>query len=544
MPDFNGWRGALAAGLLLALAMLPHAPALTADYTFDDFAFVADNASLRSLHDPLFFFSSPFPPEDHTRGLYRPITALSYALDMALLGDGPAGLHLSNLLYYWGCCLLFFLLARRYLPSAPPALAAALLFALHPVHCEAVDSITGRSELLSLLLSLLALLLFLRALERSGGGRLALLAAAVLAYAGACLSKETGLMLPMVLAGHLLLFHRGGAARWLLTLPFWLLIPPYLLLRAEALGGLLPRAHALSAEPMLTRLMTMGAVFAEDARLLIFPLELQIDYYYQQEIGTQHGVTASGLGGLALAMLLVGLLVQLVRRSLAGQDQAKAGAVALFFFFVFLAPVSNLIPTGALMAERFLFAPSAGFVLLLAAAAVGAMARASRPMRRAIQVALLCCCVLFAGRTFLRSAEWKNTVSLWLPLAKQMPDDHRVLTNLASGYLMYGKLKPAARLARASLKMSPGDIKARTTLGFAQLHGGKLDEAGQTFTQAARLDPNSATAFYGLGEIARRQGKLDLARTHLARALAININHLPSREALTALDRDSGSISP
>ncbi len=543
LTDSTGWRGLLIPGALLALALIPHTPSLDADFTFDDFAFVADNASLRSLPQALDVFVGPFPPEDPSRGLFRPLTALSYALDIALLGDDPSGLHLSNLLHYWVCCLLFFMVARRYLPSPSTALAAALLFALHPVHCEAVDSITGRSELLALLFSLAALLLFLRALDLAGPRRRALLAGALVAYAAAALSKETGLMLPAILVGHLLLFHRRGqTGRLRITLPFWALIPAYLLLRAQALGGLLPRPHALAAHSVGTRLMTMGAVFLEDVRLLLFPLELQLDYYYQQEVGIQTGVTPAGLAGVALALLLLGLLVLLGRRALAGQQLAGAGALGLLVFFIFLAPVSNLIPTGALMAERFLFAPSAGFVLLMTAAGTGALVAAPRPRGRAAVLLLVGCCVLFAARSYLRSAEWRNTVTLWLPLARQMPDDHRVMTNLASGYLMYGKLEPAARLARKSLELSPGDIKALTTLGMARLHGGKLPQAERALARAARLSPKNPTAHYGLGEIARRRGKPARAREHFARALAANPNHLPSRKAMARLG--SGSISP
>ena len=539
----NGWRGLILPGVLLALCLLPHYPALNADYTFDDFAFVADNASLRSLDDPLSFFASSFPPEDLARGLYRPITALSYALDMALLGDDPGGLHLSNLIYYWGGCLLFFLVARRYLSSAPAALAAALLFALHPVHCEAVDSITGRSELLALLFALLALLLFLRALERRGVARAALVAGAVGAFAAAALSKETGLMLPVLLVGHMFLFRRREERRpWALTLPFWLLIPAYLLLRAEALGGLLPSPHALAAEPLLNRLMTMGVVFLEYARLLLLPLELQIDFYYQQEVGIQQGLSTQGLGGVLLALLLMGLLGLLARRALQEQRAAAAGAVGLLLFFVFLAPVSNAVPTGALMAERFLYTPSAGFILLLVAA--GAQVLTSRSRRWAAALVLLVSLALFAGRSHQRSAEWRNTVTLWLPLARLLPDDHRVMTNLAGGYLMYGKLEPAARLAKRSLSMAPNDIKALTTLGLARLHGGTLDEAVRAFARAARVAPHNPVAHYGLGEVARIRGHTARARLHLARALAANPNHLPSLRAMADLDGTPGVASP
>lgn len=529
-----GGKGLLLPGALLALSMLVHLPALDGDFTFDDFAFVEQNASLRSLGGAVDALARPFPPEDPGRGLYRPLTALSYAVDFALWGESPAGFHLANLLYYWGCCLLFLLLARRYLASPPAALAAALLFALHPVHCEAVDSVSGRSELLALLGCLAALLLFARAVERQGKGRLLHLAGALAAYAAAALCKETALLLPVILAGHLLLFRRhdeAGAKPWLLLLPFLLLMPGYLLLRAHALGGLLPAPHALAAQALHIRLLTMGVVFLEYLRLLVFPLVLQIDFYYQQEIVAPADVTLEAMVGLLLALLGAALMVQRFRQARRSRPGHSPEALGLLLFFVFLAPVSNIIPTGALMAERFLFAPSAGFVLLVVAVARRAVAGHAGRGKLAV-AALAVCCLLFGARSALRSAEWQNTVTLWRPLVSRLPEDHRIWANLASGYLMYGELDTAARLARRSLTLEPGDPKALTTLGLALLHSGDLANAAGAFIRAAEVDPESPIAQYGLGEVARRRGKMAAARYHLERALDLNPNHLPSRKAL------------
>jgi hypothetical protein len=138
-----------------------------AELTFDDKDYIGRNVSILGLRTALDAFDAPFPPHRPDYGMYRPLTNFSCALDVAVWGPNPFGFHVTNVLLYllvvWGV----YGLCRLYLPSPGFALASAVLFSVHPVHCEAVDSVTGRSEVLALLFAIVSIYCFMRVLKAS-----------------------------------------------------------------------------------------------------------------------------------------------------------------------------------------------------------------------------------------------------------------------------------------------------------------------------------------------------------------------------------------
>ncbi len=156
-------------------------------------------------------------PDDFAYGYYRPLTTLSYAADYAAWRLRPAGYHATNILLNTACVCLGTLLLLRLGLVPGAAFCAGVLFAVHPIHVETVAWISGRTDLLSLLLALASFLVFLSA--RDGGGRLhrrraaLLLAASAAAYAGALLAKEMSLVLPL----WLFLADRRAPSRRLVT---------------------------------------------------------------------------------------------------------------------------------------------------------------------------------------------------------------------------------------------------------------------------------------------------------------------------------------
>jgi hypothetical protein len=126
-------------------------------FVYDDIWVVLNNTLLHSPSRWPQILATPWQPH----GLYRPLTSLTFAFDWALGGGAPGRFHLVNLLLHAAASALVYALASRWLPR-PGALAAGLLFALHPVHVEAVANVVGRAELLATLCTLAAALLYLR----------------------------------------------------------------------------------------------------------------------------------------------------------------------------------------------------------------------------------------------------------------------------------------------------------------------------------------------------------------------------------------------
>ena len=546
----------LAIPLLLASALL-HWPGSEADFSYDDRGFVVTNESIRSVSGAVGAFALSFPPREPGRALYRPVTNLSYALDHRLWGDAARGFHATNVALYLLVLLLVHRLARVYVGSEGFALSVALLFSVHPVHCEAVDSISGRSEILSLLFALISLLAFLRAaadVQAPRAKRARLVSAGF--YALACLSKETGAVLPAILAVHLAVLHPpphgAGRAAWMrrlrVLLPHAVVLGVYLLLRAGVLGRFSPEAALLGDAGLWTRLLTMGDVFQVYVRLLLLPVILQVDFYYQVLIGIPNHLNAGSLLGWLLLLALLTLTAMLAHRRLAAWragDPEHAGAAhaaalcALAIFFGFLFPYSHVLDLGALAAERFLFAPSLGFVLLLVLAGRSLLARGLHdPARRTVAILLVALLVGAGGwRSVIRAREWRDPVRLWLAAERNLHGDVRIPTNLAAVYIDRGELEPAREALSRALEIEPDYRPALGNLGALQIKQGSLDEAEQTFQGLVGLDPADVQAWHNLGIIEARRGNHAAAVAHYARTIELDPHFAWARRNLAVSQR-------
>jgi tetratricopeptide (TPR) repeat protein len=512
-----------AAGLagLLAVVLLVHWPPAGAEFSYDDTDFVSTNESLRSLEGAVRALLAPFPPGQPERALYRPLTNLSYALDHALYGERARGYHATNVALYAAVVLLVWRLALAWRLSPGAAYATALLFAAHPVHCEAVDSVSGRSELLSLLFACAALLLYLRAQRApAGGGRGALLASAA-AQALACLAKESAAVLPGVLLVHELAFGaspaRGGRAAWLRSLrrlgPSLAVLAGYLALRGAVLGRFGPEHAPLAGSELATRAWTMGAVFLVYLRLLVFPDVLQLDFYYQALVGILRRPTLGSLLGWALVLGLLAAALRIgvrhLRRSGEGSPADAAALCAFAVFFGFLLPVSHVIDVGVLVGERLLFAPSLGFVALAVLAGERGLARVRAPAaRRAVALGLVgALAAAGASRSTERAAEWRDAARLWLAVEPRVARDPRVPSNLAGVYLARGDLARAEAALERALALEPEAFYVRGNLGLLRIEQGRLEEAEAIFARIAAERPGDALAQASLARIQELRGR-------------------------------------
>src|SRR5262249_820532 len=130
------------------------------DFTFDDELYIQGNVQV--THPSLRLL---FQPNVVTK-VYRPATFASFALNWHAAGYKPLGYHFFNWLLHAAVVLLFFFVLRNLLAGLSNGEAisfvAAILFAVHPLHTEAVSSVVGRSELLAAGFLLAAWLLHLQ----------------------------------------------------------------------------------------------------------------------------------------------------------------------------------------------------------------------------------------------------------------------------------------------------------------------------------------------------------------------------------------------
>ncbi|HRX85974.1 MAG TPA: hypothetical protein P5572_13225, partial [Phycisphaerae bacterium] len=188
-------------GVLVAVAaLLVYANTLANGFALDDVPIVQTNPNVTAAGPAGRAWTTPYWPQSN-RGdrddlLYRPLTIQTYRWQYALGGATAWPFHLVNLLLHAAISVGVWWLARRLGAGVAGALVAGLIFAVHPIHTDAVSNIVGRAELLAAAGTLLAVICALTARQRAGArdNRRAIMwwVAAWAAAAAALASKENG----------------------------------------------------------------------------------------------------------------------------------------------------------------------------------------------------------------------------------------------------------------------------------------------------------------------------------------------------------------
>lgn len=463
--------GALA---FVFLALEVYSPALRGPFLFDDFG--------------LPFYSREFaaqPLAAWIRGV-RPLLMLSYWANFQLFGYAPLSYHVANVVLHAVNALLAGLLVRTLLApagTAPSWIApsfAALLFLLHPLQTESVAYIAGRSESLSALFALAALLVFFRAPADGIPARKAALV--LLLYGCAVAAKEHAAVLPAaLLAGDAILNRRSLVdslrRHWRLAVPMAALGAVGLVAIATLLAGSKTAGFAVPGITPPDYLWTQARVWYLYLALFFLPVSQNADY----DIPLSRGPFDYG-AGLALAGL--GAMLVAAWRIRRRWPAVSAGA---FLFAILLAPTSSFVPIQDLAAERRLYLPTLGLLLMVA--------NAVRRLRRgAVESGLLAGAVLICAiLTYQRAQVWGDDVLLWSDIVRKAPDKLRGYTHLTFAYVRAG------RCAEAVTRIGSYPLRLHTSPEFLGAWGAALECAGHPedaidqYRRAALIAPGVGT---------------------------------------------------
>ncbi len=434
---------AIAPWLVFAVAIAVYANASSNGFVVDDEGIILRNATVHGLDGIWRAFVLPYWPNG--AGQYRPLVISGFSAEWWAWGGGAAGFHVVNVLLHGAASVLVYAFARRWLSLGGSAIAA-LLFAVHPVHVEAVSNIVGRAELMAACGVLAMLLLHAR---RSPW--------AIVAFAAALLSKEHAIVAPVLalvldlaerkppIPPASLRDERGRPHRVVLLYAGYCLVVVAWL---AALAVIFRHQRFATADQFWlsmdapARWLTMLGVVPVWLRLWVFPLDLSADYSPQVIHAWPANLPLAAVGAMVL-VATVALVVALRRR-------ARPVAVAVAWVAVTLLPVANLlIPTGVIVAERTLYLPSVGVVLL---AGFGVEWLACRRMALALTLSAL---AIAAGavRTWTRTTVWESNRSLFLTTLATHPDASWTHAMLGRIYVRNGAFSLAVSEYRASLEL-------------------------------------------------------------------------------------------
>jgi tetratricopeptide (TPR) repeat protein len=477
--------------LALAVALAASATSLGNGFVYDDVPVIQKDQRIHSLHDLRALLDAPFWGGDYRNTAYRPATSVALALDWAVGGGRPFVFHATNVLLHLAVVALLLALASRVLAPGG-ALVAALWFAVHPIHVEAVANCVGLAELLAAAGYLGALVAYLADGEEADagqrrGGRRAWLAFAVLASAAVAYgAKEHAITLPAILllgdawqarergrrfrdrlAGH--------AALWSGVVALAL---GYLAARAHALGpafGGGAVASGIEGESLLGRSLIMAPAALVWLRWMIWPVHLSADYL--PDVFVPRAVLgAAQVAGVA-AVAGLAAFAWLARRRVPG---VTAG---IMFTAITASVAANVVvPTGVLLAERLAYLPSVGVAIC-----VGALWQCL-PRGRFAWPATALVLALLAARTLERIPVWRDPQRFLAALVRDAPQSYRAHWALGDEAFKRGRRVEGEREMLAAIRIYPADPAVLQELAEQYLEAGLFAPAGRYFMAAYQVD--------------------------------------------------------
>ena len=469
-------------------------------FAYDDVPLIATNDRVHTMADWWLRFAEPYWPETFAHTLYRPITVLGFSIQWTLGAGGPLVFHVVSILLYAACTVGVLLLARQLLAPAAAWLAAAL-FAVHPVHVEVVANIVGQSELLAGATLMFASWWYIGA-RVANTMRMRDVAIVATLYATGLLCKESAIVLPGLLFSAELTVLSAWSARatrrasaWLPTLTALAVVAVTILCVRRAVIGSWLGDFAIPALEHLSvseRVLTMLAASREWIRLLLWPSLLSFSYS-PPYLPIVTSPTPAILYGVTLLLIAITSIAVTLRR-------APIVAFGLLWMAIALMPVSNVFfVSGIFIAERTLFAPSVGFVLIVAGLAQLLWSRLPSLEVRRVALGLLGV-VLLAGvvRSSTRQRDWFDTAHITTAGVRDLPNAYSV-DALYGEYLATRRASGSAeKWLRRGIALYPYDPEVHVELANLYVNARLWPAAESTFKKALEIDPKLSSARAGL----------------------------------------------
>lgn len=546
--------------LITVLSSVVYVNSFHNSFHFDDQHYIVANTYIRDLSNiPSFFTGTKFSSfEKEFAAHYRPILVTSYAVNYAIGGLKPVGYHIVNLLFHIGSAFLIFLIlqamlgrSKQQIPPNPPlvkggwgdffiALAAALIFAVHPFNSETVNYITARSSVMCAFFYLLAFWCWINYRQLAVSSKpLAVpahsslltanyYAGSLLAFILAILTKEIAITLPVMLLIYDIYFVRKDGVGLLsphsssrpsslslqpsvfslikVYLPYVGLVAlPYLVFRSSVLKWILGRNADL-----YSNLITQPKVLLKYLQLMFFPAGLTIDHII---------LTPSTLFDVYFILSTVALLLILFSAYLLLKRDREWRVLSFFilWYFITLLP-TTLIPLNAVLQENrgylagIIFPVFAGIILL------------KLPQRISI-LFLVILISFYSIVTIKANSYWKNEFTLWKRAVDISPSSPRSHDNMGLAYMGMGDYDRAISEFEHTLRLNPLYFLAYYNAGVAYQLQKRFDMAIVNYEKCVKLNPDFFRVYYNLGIVYKKTGELDKAIAVYERAILIDPRH-------------------
>lgn len=501
-----------------------YAPAMRDGFVWDDTALILRDPFIRSWRLIPEGFQHFLFTDATASDFYRPIQRVTYTLDYAAAGFHPAPYHIASVAWHLAAAIALFFFASELLRTlatnngirrAVP-IAAAVAWAIHPVHTGAVAYISGRADSLAAAFGFAGLCLGLRGMRTAGPKLWMLNAAAAISFLLSALSKEVGLIYLAVWLV-ILLWEKSWKASRAAGVAIVFVLVAYLSLRSSAEHVPPPPRPPM---PALVRPILVARAFAEYAGLILFPVNLHMERNVEtQPTGfSRESTTAAAwreLQTLAGILLIGAFIYWLIR------ERRRDPTVFLLLLLTLISylPVSGIFALNATIAEHWLYLPTA---FLFLAIALNIARQLQPPTRsRLLQPLALCAfagwLLFLGGRTFARTFDWKDQRTFLERTIANGGDSARMLINLAGLEMKEERLDDAKRYLQEALRKVPEQPLAVLNLAAVATKQNDFQAARELLKRAAQMPLVEAQAYELLAVLENKEtGHANVLRMRLA----------------------------
>jgi tetratricopeptide (TPR) repeat protein len=460
---------------------------------------------------------------------YFPLQILSYAIDYHLWGLNPFGYRLGNLIFHLGNAFLVFFFLRRILGGRTwLSFAGSLIFSLHPVNVESVAWVSERKNVLSFFFLLLSFLAYFRYLDGERKGLAYGLSLGL--YLLSILAKVSSVVFPLLLILYDMCFTNRSRMEWIKDkIPFFLLSAFFsgLAVYIYQLQKIIPEYHG--GHP-INNFLTMANVVVEYILSLFVPLYL--NFYYDTRLVKSFGEYPFLLSFSFLLLVMV-LAIRWYRKE-------QPLFFSLFWFFIPLLPVLNIVPIAILRADRYLYLSSVGFAYFLTWGIPRVLGDTGRKVSWAAFGVLFLIAGVFGWITEKQAGYWRSPFHLWSRVMKYIPSEAKAYCFLGNNARDNGQVTLAETLYREALDRAPRSPAALNNLGLLYLNKGRVEEAHALFQRALESDPDYPEAQINLGISYWKKGEEEQAIAAFEKAKGNKKNRATANNNLGVIYQNRG----
>jgi len=489
--------------VIIVLSAIVFANALPGNFVWDDEIQIIKNFRIRSLDNFPSAFTTAFwsflgNEAENQTNFYRPVQTVTYMLAYSIGGLSPTPYHAFSLLYHTAAGVFVYLIALELMLAPGIALAIAALFAVHPIHTEAVAWIAGIPDVACGAFYFGAVWCFLRYLHET---RLSWLFGSCTMFLAALLSKEMAVTLPFVLLLLIIFFSplqrgraaTGGRGSFATVAPLFAVLALYVILRVRALG-LLATSH-LQVEAGWLDWISLGLrVLGDYIRYALVPYPLNAFHLVPLKLEYRLLSTSIALAGIVLT---AGLLWWF-------RDRIPHGLFWFASFVLMLMPVFYFKGlSNTFFAERYLYIPS--FAMIMLVFTIVSAFKIPRLNWIACSIA-----VVFALTAAYRNEAWATSETLYETTLAVQPEVAHMRINLADIHLKRNEDEAARKLLASAGQYMQGDTYVRypyelyrtyVGLGAIEARAARYAEAREYLKKAIEVNPNGDWGYLYLGGV-------------------------------------------